>query len=315
MPLAPRRGGETERVESVQLWLLRAAWAVLPFAAGPAANDAIAAFDNAPRTLASVLLWAAWGVGFVATLAPRPRGLTLLRVVAPCLVLAAVAAAADGAASTTAAAGALAASVVASVLASTPAVAVVCAQGAAYGDERRYPLVTPPALFLGPLPLARLVTGAATVAGPLLVADGQLAVGVPLLVAAPVFVALAVRSLHALSRRWAVLVPAGLVLVDPLTLADPILFTRASVQSVQRATGGPRRDAVDLRLGAVRGSVVLTLAERAEVLRARRARRGGELVRTSEIRFATSWRRRLLADATGRRIYAASPPPTSASPS
>src|SRR4029453_7501552 len=70
-------------IAPMTLWLVRLAWASLPITAGSAAGDALAGWSTPPRTLAEVLLWAAWATGLVALLAPHPIGLTALRVVAP----------------------------------------------------------------------------------------------------------------------------------------------------------------------------------------------------------------------------------------
>ena len=56
-------------------------------------------------------------------------------------------------------------------------------------------------------------------------------------------------ALHRLSRRWLVLVPAGLVVHDHLALADPVLLRRVDLRRVL----GPAEAgtaALDLTLGA-----------------------------------------------------------------
>ena len=59
---------------------------------------------------------------------------------------------------------------------------------------------------------------------------------------------LALRALHGLSRRWIVFVPAGLVIHDPLTMSDAVLFPRRSIVSLgpadpaDAARPRPRRD-------------------------------------------------------------------------
>src|SRR5262249_21846285 len=138
------------------LWLLRVAWVTLPLTAGPAASATIASWSDAPRVAAAVLLWLAWAAGLLAPLAPRPPTLTALRVIAPTFVVTALLAAVDGSASTVAIVGALVATTVCSALASGHDIASAAANALAYGDEQRFPLRVPPALFLGPLPLARL---------------------------------------------------------------------------------------------------------------------------------------------------------------
>src|SRR5205085_2072504 len=109
-------------------------------------------WSTAPRAFASLILWAVWGAVLLASFAPRPLGLTALRVAAPvAVVLAVVAAPAAGAGK-----GLLAVvgTAVAAGLAFTPAVGYRFVNGAAYGEERRYPLRVPPALLLGPVPVA-----------------------------------------------------------------------------------------------------------------------------------------------------------------
>ncbi len=287
------------------LWLVRLAWASLPLTAGSAAGDALAGWSTPPRTLAEVLLWAAWATGLVALLAPHPIGLTALRVVAPTFAVLAAVVVATGSADSARAAVALVAAVVAAVLViGLPAVAFACANAIAYGDERRYPLRTPPVLWLGPLPVAPLLVAGGIAVGPLLLADGRIGAGIVALVAGLPIAALAARSLHSLSRRWAVLVPAGLVLVDPMTLPDPVLFLRERIESLramQRREPVPA-SALDLRLGARGGSATMTLDRPTEMLQTRRGLRGAVAAHPTLLCFATVYRSELLATAAARRI-------------
>jgi hypothetical protein len=282
---------------------LRAAWVTLPVTAGPAAGAAIESWSDAPRISAAILLWIAWATGLLATLAPRPQTLTALRVIAPAFVVAAVLATIDGSASTLACVSALLATVACSALASGHDVASAAANALAYGDEQRFPLRVPPALFLGPLPLARLVVAGSVVAPVLLLADGEIALGLVALVVGGALVFLLSRSLGSLSRRWAVLVPAGFVVVDPLTLAAPTLFLREHVRHVAPEAPGPAvPGSLDLRLGAGAGSVSVGFDEDVELVRAARGRHGGETVATAEIRIAMPRRDEMLRLAAGRRL-------------
>jgi hypothetical protein len=253
-----------------------------------------------------VALWGVWGAVLVATLVPRPAGLTALRVASGLAVL--LAAAATGEASAGESLAAVAGTVGVAVLTLHPAVGLAFVNGAAYGDERRFPLRLPPALLLGPLPLAVPVLGLGATAGPLLLAAGRPVPGLLALVAGwPVAAALG-RSLYSLSQRWAVLVPAGIVLKDPLTLTDPVLFPREGVASLRPLPypTSPAADVCDLRLGAVAGSLVLELAEEATVVRTNVRRRGGEIVRARRLAFSPRLPDQLLAEATRRRTASAS---------
>ena len=69
--------------ESVRLLPVRVVWLALPLTAGSAAMDVLDGWREAPRTVAAALLWLAWGAGVVALLAPRPAGVTAIRVIAP----------------------------------------------------------------------------------------------------------------------------------------------------------------------------------------------------------------------------------------
>jgi hypothetical protein len=312
----------------VERGILVALWVTLPLTAGSAAADAFDGWSTAAQVVAAVLLWAAWAAGLLAILVPRPVGLTVVRAVAPLFATAAVVIAITADVDTLAAVGAVVATLAASVLASRPALAFAAANSASYGDESRYPLHVPPALFLAPLPLARLALGAAVATGPLLLADERWILGaIALVVGVPVAAVLS-RILHGLSERFVVLVPAGFVVVDPFTLSDPVLFVREHIVSL-RATGPapiPRPELLDLRLGATIGSVALVLDEPAELFRTGRTRRSTVTTRADEVWIAPLGRRALLAEAAQRRIpviaepgpstrQAATPPPTSTSPS
>lgn len=285
------------------LWVLRVAWITLPVTAGPAASASLATWSDGPRLAGAILLWVAWALGLLATLAPRPIMLTGLRVIAPAFVIGAVLVAIDGEASTIATVGALVATFVCALLASGHDIASAAANAIAYGDEQRYPLRVPPALFLGPLPGARLVVMAGVVAPVLLLADGRIVVGLVALLVGAGLVYVLSRSLDALSRRWAVLVPAGFVVVDPLSLADPTLFLREHVRHVApEAPGAATDDVLDLRLGAGAGSVSVRFDEAVELTRAARGRHGGATVTTAEIMVAVVRRDEMLRKAAERRL-------------
>lgn len=239
------------------IWILRAAWVLLPVGLGPALADALSGWDSAPQATAEALLWGGWGLGLVAVLAPRPAALTVVRVGAG-LALAIGAAAAPGA-DPVDAAGAGLLGAVAVALATLPEISQAFGDAIAYGDERRLPLRTPATIALLAAPLATLVVGAGLTAGPLLLADGNLALGIPITAVGLPVVALLARSLHALSLRWLILVPGGVVLHDPLTLVDPVLLPRDRLAGFEP---GAADDALDLRLGATRGSITAHLVDR-----------------------------------------------------
>jgi hypothetical protein len=156
-------------------------------------------------------------------------------------------------------------------------------------------------LLIAPVPLGVLLIGVGVVSGPLLLADSRFVVGAIALVIGWIIAFACVRSLHALSRRWLVVVPAGLTIADPLTLADPVLMRRETINSVHRVAVALPADALDLRLGTTAGSLEIELAEPAAFAR-RRGRAGGEAVEAPGIAVAVVRPVALLALVAARRI-------------
>jgi hypothetical protein len=288
----------------VERWILVAVWVTLPLTAGSAAADALDGWSTAPQVVAAVVLWAAWAAGLLSVVVPRPVGLTVIRAVAPLFATAAIVAVIATDIGTTAAIAAVVATLAASVLAARPAIAFAAVNSVSYGDESRYPLHVPPALFLAPLPLARLALGAAIVSGPLLLADELWILGaLALVVGVPLAVVLS-RILHGLSERFVVLVPAGFVVVDPFTLSDPVLCVRERIISLRAAGPAPpsRPELADLRLGATFGTVAVAIDEPADLFRTGRTRRTTVTTRADELWVAPLRRRELLLEAAQRRI-------------
>jgi hypothetical protein len=100
-----------------------------------------------------------------------------------------------------------------------------------------------------------------------------------------------------------VLVPAGIVLKDPLTLVDPVLFPRDRIASLRPLPypSAPADDILDLRLGAVPGSLLLELTEEAQLFRARGRMRGGEAVKARRLAFSPRQPESLLAEVATRK--------------
>jgi len=273
-------------------WILRAWWLVLPFTAGPAFSDALHSADVPVRTLASVGLWVGWAVGLAATLVPHPLSLTVLRVLAPAAV-----AAAFGQGS---AALAVAWTAVAAALCLAPDTGVLCVNGPAYPNERRFPLRAPGPLLLGPLELAWAAVVAGVVAGPLLLAGQHWVLGgIATAVGFPVASLLA-RSLHQLSKRWLVFVPAGLVLVDPIGLMDSVLIRRQQLRAL--APAPVTTSGLDLTQGAPGLALQATLSEEVDVVLARAGRRHGEAIKATAIVFTPTLPGALLDEARTRRL-------------
>jgi hypothetical protein len=217
------------------------AWLVLALAAGAPFGRALHGRSTAVVLVSAVGVWAGWAVASVALLVLRSSSLTAVRVLVPAGLVAVVAAflVADR---TPGSNGigvldvvALAAATVATVAALAPWVAEGFVDGSAYGPERRSPLRTP-AVVLAVATVTWILVVVGVTAGPLLLAAKQWVVGGVALVAGGAVVAAGVRSLHQLARRWVVIVPAGLVLHDPLSMPEPQLFLHRGIGHI-----GPAR--------------------------------------------------------------------------
>lgn len=223
-------------------------WASLSLTAGDSLATALDARSDAVQVVGAALIWALWTVGMVAALVARTSSLTVLRLVVPAglpVVLWGVLAAGDAGplevvAVTTAAlvgAGCLA-----------PVVGHRWINGSSYGDEERFPLRAPLPVLAGPLEAVWALAVVGAVAGPLLLAAEQWVLGGLALVLGWAAVWGALKVCHVLSRRWVVLVPAGIVVHDPMALVDTLLVQRSDLDHVGPAPADTT--ATDLTLGA-----------------------------------------------------------------
>jgi hypothetical protein len=264
------------------VWTARAAWIVLPFTTGAAMENLIEAWARGPRLTVAVLLWTAWFAGIVALLAPRPWGFTVLRVVAPTAVALSVASAWSAPWFT--ATVAIVSTAFALVTALSSPVAHASAASTAYGPEQRFPLRVPISLLAGPLPISVAVLSTCIASGPLLLANGNVVAGIGALIIGIPIVFVLTRSLSALDRRWIVLVPAGLVVVDPLTFPDPVLLPREQIASIRLSPiETVANDAGEIRAGGP-GPVLITCRELGSF--PRRSGRGRVTVEADRIRVS-----------------------------
>jgi hypothetical protein len=238
------------------LQVTRLAWLSLPLWAGGSVASGLAGASPAVRHLAEAGMWAAWAIVLVALLVPTTTSLTVVRVLGPAVTAVGVVAAIAGhdLAPTIAV---VIATIVLIGLGSTAEFGQAFVQGSAYGDEARFPLKPPAGLALFAVPLAWLLFVGGVAVGPALLAAKVWVAGALATVVGVVLAAVCARALHRLSRRFAVIVPAGLVLHDHVLLTDTVLFRRAIVDSVGLApadttaldlTGGAPGLAVEVRL-------------------------------------------------------------------
>ena len=284
-------------MERLLPWLLRGLWVGLPFTTGPALAAALDSASRPVQLVASTLLWLGWAVGMVAAFAPHPLALTALRVVAPAAVVAAVLAALGDHLSALGVAWAA----VTCAWAFAPAIGAACVNGPAYPNERRYLLRPPGPLLAGPLPSAWILSVAGVSAGPLLLAARQWVLGGLLLLIGWPLAGLLLKSIHNLSRRWAVFVPAGVVLHDPIVLFDPTLFRRQDIAAFRPATSADT-GSYDLSQGAPGLGIQLELNELTTITLLKPGRREGVAIHATGLRFTPTRPGAVLEEARRRRL-------------
>jgi hypothetical protein len=278
---------------------MRLTWSTLPFTAGSLLSDAFAGRSTAVQAVAAVACWAAWAAALLALLLRRPLALTVLRCVAPVAFAGAVWSAGVSDRSSTSLEIVLLVLTAAPVLlAFLPEIGAWLVNGAAYGDESRFPLRAPGAILAGPLLLSWLALVAGVLAGPLLLAAQQWVAGVAALVVGAPAAYVTARALHSLSQRWAVLVPAGIVLKDHVTLREPVLLQRREIVLLHAAPADT--DSLDLTARSPGIALEVLLDEKVPMTIVDGSRE--EHGKSARFLFTPTRPGALLADAARRRI-------------
>lgn len=277
-------------------------WVLLALVAGGPASDALDGRSTAVTWLVALGAWAAWAAALVAMLVPRTSSLTVVRVLVPASVVAAVGALAAGTEATVLDGVALGVAALATLLVLAPWVTDAFVDGSSYGPERRIALRTPAAIVLVAA-LAWLAVVAGALVGPLLLAAGRWVVGALALLVGGAVAVVGVRALHQLSQRWLVLVPTGLVIHDPLTMPEPQLFLRQTMRRLAPASAeaGEGIATEDLTAGASGLVMELVLDEPVELL-VHDGRRGSEVRPVDRVLFSPARPAELLAEARQRRL-------------
>lgn len=238
-------------------WFARIAWLVVAVVGGATVESAAADRSAAVAGTTAIGGWTLWAAGALALALPSVWALTLSRVVVPMSLLATIA---------TALAGARAVDV---LLLGVPALVATIAvftaefgrryvQASAYGDEERFVLRMPVGAGLVAI-VAWVLWAPIAVAGPLLVAAQSWIAGILLCLLAIGGVVVLGPRWHRLSMRWFVLVPAGVVIHDPVVLADTLPLRTAQVAAIGLAEA--RTEAADLTGPASGYALELTTTE------------------------------------------------------
>ena len=219
-----------DRFAGVTPWVARLAWILVAVIGGSAVESAVDGRSSAVAWTAAIGGWGLWAAGALALAIASVWSLTVVRIVVPMSLIATITAGIGGAPA------------IDLVLLGGPTVVATAAvttaefgrqwvQASAYGDEERFPLRFPVGAGLAAI-ISWLVWAPALIAGPLLVAARSWFAGVPLCVLAIAGAVLLGPRWHRLSLRWFVLVPAGVVVHDPVVLADTFPLRTAQVASI-----------------------------------------------------------------------------------
>lgn len=233
------------------LALFALAWLAL---AARAPWTTVGGFSDETALVAAVWGWLGWVGVAAAVLVASPASLTVVRIVVPIAVVCAVV---DGDPVSSAAAA------VALMITVSGIFCDAMVQGGAYGDEVRFCLRTP-VTQMAPATVAWLLLTATTLGGTLTAAAQQWFVAAPLLVVGGALAWLVPVRLHRLSRRWLVVVPAGVVVHDHIVLAETIMSKRHNIASVSVASSPS--DAFDLTGGTTGPRLEITLRNAEKVI-------------------------------------------------
>jgi hypothetical protein len=215
-------------------WVARLGWVLVAVIGGSAVESAVDGRSAAVAWTAAVGGWALWAVAALGLAIASVWSLTVVRLVVPLALV------------TTVAAGIGGATAVELLLLGGPAIAATAAamtaefgrqwvQASAYGEEDRFLLRFPVGAGLAAI-VTWILWAPALVAGPLLIAARSWIAGAVLCVLAVGGALLLGPRWHRLSLRWFVLVPAGVVVHDPVVLADTFPLRTAQIASIGLAT-------------------------------------------------------------------------------
>lgn len=279
-------------------WVLRVVWATLPFTVGPLLGAGLAVHSRPVQLVGAALAWLAWAVGLLATVVGHPIGLTALRMMTPALLGSALWGARVGGIVAWRWGLGIAGAAVACVVVLSAETGGWAVAGPAYPNEARFAL-RPPATLMGIVPVVGVVCAAAVLTGPLLLAARSWVAGAVLSVVGFAIAAAGARSLHQLSRRFVVFVPAGFVLHDHLAISEPVLFKRSVVESISLAAADT--DSLDLSAKAPGLAVEVRLHDKVEIARVAADQRTADVGSTARFLVVPSRPGRVLAEARRRR--------------
>lgn len=225
-------------VDTAIPWIARAAWLLTAFVGGAAIDGALDGRDRPVQVVATLAAWAGFAVGAGALALAGIATLTVCRAVIPGALVVAASCALAGAGALSVV-GLAVPGAVATLAVGSASFGRTWVQAAAYGDEARF-VLRPPLGYLAATVFTWLLAAVATVTAIVAVPDSRWIIGIVAAIIAVGVTAIAGPRWHQLSRRWLVLVPAGVVVHDPVVLADTVLLQRAMLAGL---TFAPERGA------------------------------------------------------------------------
>lgn len=236
-------------------------WVLAPFTTGELIGDALHDAADPFRTTVSVAAWLGWITVLVAIAVARPVTLTLSRLGTAGGVGAAIWAAVDvvaGDADSVVVLLGVGVAVLSCLAVHAPGVGDRFVDGISYGDEKRFLLRAPgPVLLVALVPSAVIVI-VGVVAGPLLLADERWLLGAIVTAVGWAAAWFPLNALHRLTNRFLVFVPNGLVVHDPATIREPVLFVTREIAGL--APAAPDTVAADFTSQAFGLALELRLA-------------------------------------------------------
>jgi len=258
---------------SAPLWVARVAWVALALIPN-GIEASLASHGRTAQLVFTLGAWALWALGTLAIFWLSPYSLSALRMVAP-LATAGLVGFVFSSLSTYAdvAVGdvvwslvGVAVGVLALVCIFLPAFGLLHVQASAYGDEKRL-LLRVPAAQIAPIAVSYTVMVSFPVA--ILFALGAEVWWLAALCLVPTVLIFRVvpKRLHRFSRRWLVVVPAGVVVHDELLLAETFMVRTTAVTRVElSATSGEALNLTGDIAGVRRHLVLIVQLREAEKL-------------------------------------------------
>jgi hypothetical protein len=255
--------------------------------------------DDGPLVGTGPALEIVWIAAALALAIPSAISLTLARALTPLAPIVAVAIALERTDATTV--GGIALSLVATRAVWSSPMGSNNLQAGAYGAERRFPLRPPTGYVVASALAWCLTVGLGIVAAR---AEATTTTAITGVLAIVLALASAPRW-HRLSRRWLVLVPTGIVVHDPLVLAETLMLRRSEVATLAIATDN---SPADLTGGVTGPTLELATVDSVTAVLATGPRRpGGQAIHLNAARVAPT-RPGAVLRAWSQRL--ATPPPS-----